>query len=248
MQSTLAGILAFFVALFGGHHTALSHTAFVASGAAASLSETSRLATAPVPTQPITSALQRPVILYQPVIERIVAGAMPVAITGVTQAQLNAQLQQLDTRYSSQLAAVSASIGSAPTNYISVPAWSPSQRIDNLSNVTITNANLTASEIPTNISTYTSSFTWATSTFAGTTVLSAGTTYGVVLDRTGALYFAEVNNASPPFANDYATYNRTSWVVQSEGIELNMDIWPGAAVSAYVPTTTICVSFFCFLI
>lgn len=65
-------------------------------------------------------------------------------VSVVTEAELDTRLQQLDNKFTSQFAAISA----ASANYVSVPAWAPSQRIDNLSNVTITNANLTASEIP----------------------------------------------------------------------------------------------------
>ena len=57
----------------------------------------------------------------------------------VTQDQLTTQLQQLSNSLASK-------INSA--QFLTVPAWAPSQAINNLSNVTITDANLTASEIP----------------------------------------------------------------------------------------------------
>lgn len=61
--------------------------------------------------------------------------------TFVTQDELTQQLLALSSVLTSTLNANSASA-------LTVPAWAPSQAIDQLNNVTITNANLTASEIP----------------------------------------------------------------------------------------------------
>jgi hypothetical protein len=70
----------------------------------------------------------------------------------VTQDALDAKLQQLDNKLSSKIFSLSAfSNNYAANNYVSVVPFAQSQRIDNLSNVTITNAHLTASEIPTDI-------------------------------------------------------------------------------------------------
>jgi len=82
---------------------------------------------------------------------RTLAAALP-ASPFVTHDQFNTGLSALGS-YVRQLIAETASnpIVSGPSAPVSLQTFAPSQRIDNLNNVTITNANLTASEIPTDI-------------------------------------------------------------------------------------------------
>jgi hypothetical protein len=75
----------------------------------------------------------------QPIVERFTENEPLASEDTVTQEQLTSQLQQLSNALTSKLNSSSV---------LTVPAWAPSQAIDQLDNVTITNANLTASEIP----------------------------------------------------------------------------------------------------
>ena len=95
--------------------------------------------TADTPATVQAVASSPPVTTSQPVIERVVQYE-PLASQGfVTEPELSAQLQQLSNSLTSTLNS---------NEVLTVPAWAPSQAIDQLDNVTITNANLSASEIP----------------------------------------------------------------------------------------------------
>ncbi|MEY4747329.1 MAG: hypothetical protein RLZZ416_378, partial [Candidatus Parcubacteria bacterium] len=104
---------------------------------------TARGISAQQPNRPATTTVIYQTI-RQPVVERIIERSLPPVLTGMTDEAITARLQQLDNRWSSQLAALSASIPS-PREFVSQPVFSQSQRIDTLSNADISNADVTSS-------------------------------------------------------------------------------------------------------
>jgi hypothetical protein len=95
--------------------------------------------------------------INQPIIERIIERAMPPVVIGVTEAQLNARLQQLNNKFTSQLAALSAAYAGPSPVPASGGVWNAialTNRIDQLSGVSITDATvngrsgLTDADIP----------------------------------------------------------------------------------------------------
>jgi hypothetical protein len=160
--SFLAGILAAFLSFFGLHQQLAYHTptspplALTAAVAAASPISNSSSVTS---TQGASSALpdqsrySQPANLPPATPERLISASLAVptpANTYVTQDELNAQLLQLSNSLTAQFSDTPTS--SVPQSVAaggnaSIP-YAAENSINNLSNVTITNANLNASEIP----------------------------------------------------------------------------------------------------
>jgi Chaperone of endosialidase/Domain of unknown function (DUF5011) len=150
-------------------------------------------------------------IINYPVIERIIEREVPPAITGVpaqagiTQAVLDVQLQQLDNKFSSKLAALSAS-----SNYSYAPAtaFAQSQRIDNLGNLTISNATvhgvsgLTAADIPTNI-TASNYLPLSGGTLAGDLTLTGNLTVSGAQTLSGAITIPYLTATSTTVASSF---------------------------------------------
>lgn len=82
-------------------------------------------------------------IINQPVVERIIE--REVAVVPST-AQFTTALRELEASFSERLALVAASIPSTQ-QFVSAPVFAQSQRIDNLSNVTITGATITGGSV-----------------------------------------------------------------------------------------------------
>ena len=155
LKSIVAGIAIFLAGLFGAHPapSQVASAASPATGVNQSYQQQSSQVTAS------STAATRPnsqptTIINQPVIEHIIERAIPFASSGITSSELDARLQELTGIFSTQLAGIAAVNAAASNNFVTVPVFAQAGRIDNLANVTITNAivhgvsGLTAADIP----------------------------------------------------------------------------------------------------
>lgn len=154
--------------------------------------------------------------ITNPVIERIIEQAMPIALTGVSRSELDDRLQQLDNKLSARMALLSAALGN--NSYVSTQTFAQSQRIDNLSGVTISNASidgligLTDTDIPDDI-TASSYLPLTGGTISGTlsvgTLNASSTSYDglVVTNATTTSFFATVASSTSLFATTGAFGN-----------------------------------------
>ncbi len=113
-------------------------------------------------------------------VERIVERTPVVSISGISESELSSRLQQLDNKYASKLAEITASNSRQFTNTYQV--ISQTNKIDNLSGVTLTNATvsgvtgLTDADIPDNI----------TVTLSGYLATTGGTLTGAITNTATA--------------------------------------------------------------
>ncbi|MDO8878378.1 MAG: DUF5011 domain-containing protein [Pseudolabrys sp.] len=203
LKSFVAGMGIFLAGLFGTHQVqpaAPVHTYPPAAHVAIQEAPGTAHPTVPAATPPTS---QPTTIINRPVIEHIVERAMPAVFGGVTKSELDARLQDLTGKFSTQLAKIAAVNVGVPKNFVTVPVFAQAGRIDNLANVSISNATvsgvtgLTNADIPDDItaSNYLP-LSGGSLTFASSTLFSVfngayfGATATSSFDSTGALTLA----------------------------------------------------------
>ncbi len=211
MQSILATIIAAILSIFGGHQ-AVTHYASNAAAAAAAFATTTQEA---VTTTPPTAATHVAAAAPATTIAQVGTAVAPQLNVPdyVTHTELNAQLQGLQNslqQFVSQTAA--APTVSGPGTPLAVEHFAPSQRIDNLANVTISNATvsgvsgLTAADIP-SLSYLPLSGGTLTGTLYVPSLSASSTSYGSFTATNATTTNATTTNF---FATNASTSNATS--------------------------------------
>lgn len=153
LKSIFAAVAIILTSIFGSPHlqpvvplhdqpAAASVALFPVEGVTPSIASTTQ-------GSPVTNATTTVVNNYitKPVVERVIERTLPSASSGITSSELDARLQELTGKFSTQLAEIAAVNAAAPNNFVTVPVFAQAQRIDNLANVTILNPTITGGSV-----------------------------------------------------------------------------------------------------
>ncbi len=230
--SFFQGISQWFRGLFGKGDA--SPAPSQSAAAAAGLTELSFNPPASNPdTSVATTTIINQYVTNNPVIERIIERAMPVAITGITPPELDARIKAID----SKVAALAALVQSLSTNSVSPLAFAQSQRIDQLTNVIISNPTLTDADIPDNI-TASSYLPLSGGMLSGDLVLTGNLTVSGAQTFSGALalpYLTATSTATSSFAGPVSITAANGITIASSGLPQQIATLPdGGYTSTYV--------------